>query len=55
MYSDMTDEKRYEDYLQQVHLLALGLQKKFDRLKIATYLLGSCFACIIIIGFKIFN
>lgn len=55
MYSDMTDEKRFEDYLQQVHLLALGLQKKFDRLKIATYLLGGCFACIIIIGFKILN
>ena len=53
MYSDMTDEKRYEDYLQQVHLLALGLQKKFCRLQIATYLLGGCFLCIIIIGFKI--
>ena len=55
MYCDMTDEKRYEDYLQQVHLLALGLQSKFYRLKIATYLLGGCFACIIIIGFKILN
>lgn len=55
MYSDMTYEKRYEDYLQQVHLLALGLQNKFYRLKIATYLLGGCFICIIIIGFKILN
>lgn len=53
MYSDMTDEKRHEDYLQQVHLLALGLQNKFRRLQIATYLLGGCFLCIIIIGFKI--
>ena len=53
MYSDMTEQKRYEDYLQQVHLLALGLQRKFDRLKIATYLLGGCFTCTIIIGFKI--
>ena len=53
MYSDMTDEKRYEDYLQQVHLLALGLQNKFSRLQIVTYLLGGCFLCIIIIGFKI--
>jgi hypothetical protein len=55
MYSDMTEERRYEDYLQQVHLLALGLQSKFYKLKIATYLLGGCFACIIIIGFKILN
>lgn len=55
MYDNMTDAKRFEDYLQQVHLLALGLQKKFDRLKIATYLLGGCFVCIIIIGFKILN
>lgn len=55
MYSDMTDEKRYEDYLQQVHLLAIGLQNKFHRLKLATYLIGGCFICIIIIGFKILN
>lgn len=53
MYSSMTDEKRFDDYLQQVHLLALGLQKKFRRLQIAAYLLGGCFLCIIIIGFKI--
>ena len=55
MYEEMTDEKRYEDYLQQVHLLALGLQNKFRRLQIATYLLGGCFLCIIIIGIKILN
>ncbi len=49
-YSEMTDENRYEDYLQQVHLLAIGLQKKFRRIQIATYLLGGCFFCITIIG-----
>lgn len=53
MYNDMNDEKQYEDFLQQVHLLALGLQNKFYRLQIASYLLGGCFVCIIIIGFKI--
>jgi uncharacterized membrane protein YiaA len=55
MYNDMTDEKRYEDYLQQVFLLAIGLQNKFYRLKVATYLLGGCFVCIIIIGYKLLN
>lgn len=55
MYCDMTDEKRFDDYLQQVYLLSIGLQNKFFRLKIATYLLGSCFVCIIIIGYKILN
>jgi len=54
MYEDMTDEKTYEDYLQQVHLLALGLQNKFRRLQIATYLLAGCFLCIIIVGIIIF-
>ncbi len=53
LYTDMNYENRYEDYLKQVHLLALGLQKKFRRLQIATYLLCGCFICIIIIGFKI--
>lgn len=55
MYDDMTNENQFEDYLQQVHLLALGLQNKFYRLKVATYLLGGCFVCIIIIGFKLLN
>lgn len=53
MYNDVSEGKRYEDYLQQLYLLALGLQAKFRRLQIATYLLGGCFLCIIIIGFKI--
>lgn len=52
-FSDMSDEERYTDYLQQVYLLARGLDKKFARLKSATYLLGGCFLCIIIIGLKI--
>lgn len=52
-YEQMTEYKKYEDYLQQVHLLALGLQKKFFRLQIATYFLGGCIVCIIIIGIKI--
>ncbi|MGN6298309.1 MAG: Pycsar system effector family protein [Ginsengibacter sp.] len=52
-YEQITEYKKYEDYLQQVHLLAQGLQKKFFRLQIATYLLGGCFVCIIIIGIKI--
>lgn len=53
MYSHITDKKRYEDYVHQVYLLACGLQKKFGRLKTATYLLAGCFICIIIIGIKI--
>jgi hypothetical protein len=53
MYDDMTDIKMYEDYLQQVHLLAIGLQKKFGRLQKATFLLAACFLCIVVIGFKI--
>ena len=53
MYEEMTEHKRYEDYVLQVYLLALGLQKKFCRLQTATYLLGGCFLCIIIIGIKI--
>lgn len=55
MYSDMTEEKRYEDYLQQVHLLACGLQNKFLRLKVATYFLAGSFLCIAFIGFKLLN
>jgi hypothetical protein len=53
MYEGNTETRRFEDYLQQVYLLALGLQRKFCRLQIATYLLGACFLCIIIIGIKI--
>ena len=53
MYAKITEEKRYMDYITQVYLLACGLQKKFRRLKIATYLLVGCFICIIIIGIKI--
>ena len=53
MYSNVNDQKRYEDYVHQVYLLAYGLQKKFSRLKTATYLLSGCFVCIIIIGIKI--
>ncbi len=55
MYDDMTDIKAYEDYIQQIHLLAIGLQKKFCRLQRATYLLAGCFLCIIVVGFKILN
>lgn len=53
MYEGLTERGRYEDYVHQVFLLACGLQKKFGRLKTATYLLGACFVCIIIIGLKI--
>lgn len=53
MYDSVTEEKIYEDYLEQAHLLAKGLQIKFCRLRTATYLLGICFGCIIIIGIKI--
>lgn len=53
MYGDLTESKRYDDYVEQVYLLASGLQKKFCRLKIATYLLAGCFVCVIIIGLKI--
>ena len=53
MYDTILIDKLYEDYLQQTHLLAKGLQTKFCRLRTATYLLGICFACIIIIGIKI--
>lgn len=55
MYDDMTESAKYEDYLEQSYLLAKGLQKKFLKLKIATYLLAGCFACIIYIGIKILN
>lgn len=53
MYDEMTDEKMYEDYVQQTHLLAIGLQKKFYRLQTATYLLAGCLSCVIIVGFII--
>lgn len=55
MYEELSDEKRCEDYLQQVYLLSRGLQKKFNRLRTATYLLGGYFICVIIIGVKILN
>lgn len=53
MYENISEEKRYQDFVYQVYLLAGGLQKKFSRLKTAAYLLGGCFICIIIIGLKI--
>lgn len=53
MYDDMTEERQYHDCLQQVHLLAKGLQRKFNRLQSATYLLAGSFVSIIIIGVKI--
>ncbi|MEC5172180.1 Pycsar system effector family protein [Chryseobacterium nepalense] len=55
MYEDLTELKKYEDYVEQSYLLAKGLQKKFSKLKTATYLLAGCFACIIYIGLKILN
>lgn len=53
MYNDMTDADAYEDYVQQVHLLAIGLQNKFCRLQKATYLLAACFLFIVLVGLKI--
>lgn len=50
---DMTEEKQYDNYLNQSYLLAVGLQKKFKRLQVATYLLGINFIFISIIIFKI--
>ena len=55
MYEELSAEKKYEDYLQQVYLLSQGLQLKFNRLRTATYLLGGCFVCVLIIGIKILN
>lgn len=55
MYEDLTEIKKYDDYIEQSYLLAKGLHKKFTKLKTATYLLAGCFACIIYIGLKILN
>lgn len=53
MYTELSEENGYEDYLQQVYLLSKGLHLKFNRLRTATYLLGGTFVCVIIIGIKI--
>ena len=45
MYDEMTEDNLYEDYLRQVHLLAIGLNQKFYRLQVATYLLVGCLLC----------
>ena len=56
MYDEMTEDSLYEDYLRQVHLLAIGLHQKFYRLQVATYLLVGCFICIVAIsGILILN
>lgn len=52
-YDEMTSGLQYDDYLKQTHTLALGLKKKFRRLRTATLLLSGCFFCIIIIGVNI--
>ncbi|TDE16350.1 Pycsar system effector family protein [Dyadobacter psychrotolerans] len=49
----LTEIRCYEDYVSQVKALAIGLNRKFSRLRIATYLLAGCFACIVVIGVKI--
>lgn len=53
LFNGLTEDRCIEDYTHQVHLLAIGLLKKFTRLRIATYLLAGCFLCIVVIGFKI--
>ena len=53
IFDNTTEIKLYEDYVQQAHLLAIGLQMKFSRLRTATYFLGSCFICVIIVGIKL--
>lgn len=55
MYDDLDENKKLEDYIEQTHLLAIGLQKKFSKLKYATYFLAGCIGCIIIVGLKILN
>lgn len=53
IFDSTTETKLYEDYVQQAHLLAIGLQMKFSRLRTATYFLGGCFICVIIVGIKL--
>ncbi len=52
-YEQLDQQNAYEDYLRQVHLLAIGLQKKFKYLKRAAICLALVFLIIIIIGIKI--
>ena len=54
MYDNLDERKAYDDFVEQAHLLSIGLEKKFQKLKTATYLLMYCLVCVIIIGFKIF-
>lgn len=53
IYEAMTEKKQMKDYLNQVQLLAKGLQKKFFYLCMASYFLIAVFICITIIGIKI--
>ena len=46
MYDEITEDNLYEDYIRQVHLLAIGLHHKFRRLQVATYFLVGCLICI---------
>ncbi|MBC7524773.1 MAG: hypothetical protein H7239_10075 [Flavobacterium sp.] len=52
-YEEMSKSKQMNDYLNQVHLLAKGLHKKFSYLRTASYFLIVVFICITIIGIKI--
>lgn len=49
----LSETRCYHDYVSQVKALATGLNKKFIRLRTATYLLAGCFGCIVVIGVKI--
>ncbi len=52
-YTNLKTDDKYNEYLTQVHLLSIGLKKKFRRLAMATYFLGGSLITILIIAIKI--
>lgn len=55
LYSSLNEDKLYKDMIKQTHALSSGLRKKFNLLKVATYLLALEFLIIVIIGLYIFK
>ncbi len=55
LFEEVDEEKSYNDFVKQTHLLAIGLKNKFMLMKWSTYFLASQIILLSIIGLIILN
>ncbi|MCC6181899.1 MAG: hypothetical protein IT237_08700 [Bacteroidia bacterium] len=55
MFEELDEEKSYNDFIKQTHLLSIGLKNKFTLMKWSTYFLAGQILLLTIIGLIILN